>query len=236
MSLVVRDLAVFYGDMAAVHGIDLEVGGGECVALVGSNGAGKTSALQAIAGLVSPSRGTVTLDGEDVLNLSTSARVHRGLVLCPENRRLFPTMTVTENLQLGVSASHLPRSDFYSRFSEMVDMFPILGDRRNQDAGTLSGGEQQMLAIARALISRPKLLLLDEPTMGLAPMMVQLILEKVTDIVASGCSVIISEQNVADTLRVSDRAYVMEAGQIVLSGISSDVATDETTKAAILGA
>jgi branched-chain amino acid transport system ATP-binding protein len=220
--------------MVAVREVSLEIAAGEFVALVGSNGAGKTTTLRAVTGLLRPRRGTVELDGRRIDGLPPASIVRQGIAHVPEGRQLFPTMTVRENLELGACT---PESR--ARRAETMDrvcaLFPRLAERRSQQAGTLSGGEQQMCAIGRGLMSRPRLLLLDEPSLGLAPVMVRLIFETLRGINAEGTTVLLVEQNVRQALELSARAYVLESGRIALSGRRDELLRNDAVKRAYLG-
>ena len=235
MSLLeVRDLEVRYGGIQAVRGISLSVGEGELVSLIGANGAGKTSTLGAIGGLLKPAAGSLRYAGEDLLRLPAHERVARGLALVPEGRGIFPRLTVLENLQMG-AYSRRDRDGIRADLERMLALFPRLAERRLQLAGTLSGGEQQMLAIARALMSRPRLLLLDEPSMGLAPILVEQIFAIIRQIVSEGVALLLVEQNARQALEIASRAYVMESGGITLSGPAAELAADPRVRAAYLG-
>jgi branched-chain amino acid transport system ATP-binding protein len=231
--LEVRGLEVRYGGIRAVKGIDLTVEQGELVCLIGANGAGKSSTLRAIAGLIPTASGTVRYAGRDLAGTRAFERVRAGLVMVPEGRGVFPQLTVNENLAMGAYA----RSDSAvgSDRERMFGLFPRLRERRTQTAGTLSGGEQQMLAIARALMSRPKLLLLDEPSMGLAPIVVERIFEVVREINQGGVTVLLVEQNARAALGLAARAYVMESGLVTLSGPAAELAHDPKIIDAYLG-
>jgi branched-chain amino acid transport system ATP-binding protein len=234
MSLLsVHGLKVAYGGIQAVRGIDLEVAEGELVCLIGANGAGKSSTLKGIMGLAHP-RGEVLLAGERLHKLPTHAIAARGLALVPEGRGVFGRLTVAENLDMGAYARR-DRAGIQADLARAYDLFPRLAERRAQLAGTLSGGEQQMLAIARALMGRPRLLLLDEPSMGLAPLMVRKIYETIAMIAAEGVTLLLVEQNAHLALKVSQRAYVMESGEITLSGSSVELAANPRVRAAYLG-
>jgi branched-chain amino acid transport system ATP-binding protein len=223
-----------YGDLTAVRDVSLEVRPGEIVALIGSNGAGKTTTLRAICGLVPLRGGRIELDGSSIAGRPPSAIVAGGLAHVPEGRQLFPTMTVLENLELGARtpASRRRRAETLER---VIALFPRLGERRGQLAGTLSGGEQQMTAIGRALMARPRLLLLDEPSLGLAPVVVTSIFENLRAINRDGVAILLVEQNVLRALRLSHRAYVLENGTVVLEGSSYQLLADEAVKRAYLG-
>ena len=231
--LKVQDIHVYYGAIHAIKGITLEVWMGEIVTLIGANGAGKSTTLNTIAGLLRPRQGTVELNGAPIQGLGASRTVGMGLSLCPEGRRIFQQMTVRENLEMGAytrSAAEIPDS-----LAEMFERFPRLKEREKQIAGTLSGGEQQMLAMARALMSRPRLLMLDEPSMGLAPILVEQIFSIITELHASGVTVLLVEQNAQMALQVADRAYVMETGLITMQGSASDLLHNDAVRRAYLG-
>ena len=234
MSLLsVRGLKVAYGGIQAVRGIDFEVAEGELVCLIGANGAGKSSTLKGVMGLAHP-RGEVLFAGERLHKLPTHAIACLGLALVPEGRGIFGRLTVAENLDMGAYTRN-DKVGVQADLSRAYELFPRLAERSGQLAGTLSGGEQQMLAIARALMGRPRLLLLDEPSMGLAPLMVMKIYETIAAIAREGVTILLVEQNANLALRVSQRAYVMESGAITLSGAASDLASDSQVRAAYLG-
>lgn len=234
MSLLsVRDLTVHYGGIEAVRGISLDVHAGELVSLIGANGAGKTSTMGALGGLLH-SGGTLSYDGVDLSRLPTHERVGRGLALVPEGRGIFAKLTVLENLQMGAYC-RTDRMHIKHDLAQQLVQFPRLAERRDQLAGTLSGGEQQMLAIARALMSRPKLLLLDEPSMGLAPILVEQIFRLIEQIASEGVAVLLVEQNARQALDIAQRAYVMESGLITLSGEARALAADPRVREAYLG-
>ena len=231
-------LSARYGAVAALRAVSLEVRAGELVALIGANGAGKSTLLRAIAGLVAPTAGRVALDGRDVTGQAPEAMIRAGVALVPERRRVFAPLTVLDNLELGGYA--LPRGrDFRSRLEAGVEeayrLFPVLRRRRDQLAGTLSGGEQQMLAIGRALMTRPRLLLCDEPSLGLAPLVVAEIMRLLSTLREAGTTILLVEQNARMALRSADRAYVLEVGSVVLSGAATDLLEDDQLKAAYLG-
>ena len=223
-----------YGDLVAVRDVSLEVHAGELVALIGSNGAGKTTTLRAICGLIRPRRGVVEFDGARIETLSSSAIVARGIAHVPEGRQLFPSMTVKENLELGARTreSRAVRAETLER---VYTLFPRLAERHAQLAGTLSGGEQQMAAIGRALMARPRILMLDEPSLGLAPVVVTAIFENLVTINRDGTTVLLVEQNVLRALRLCARAYVLENGTITLAGPRDELLADERIKQAYLG-
>ena len=230
--LEVRDLAVHFGVINAIKSISFEVNEGEIVTLIGANGAGKTTTLRALSGLKKPSAGTITLEGRDITALSAQDRVRRGMSHVPEGRRIFPDMTVLENLELG---AFLRKDVVAGDYDEVYQRFPILSERRRQLAGTLSGGEQQMLAMGRALMAKPKVLLLDEPSMGLAPLLVQEIFDIIVSINKAGTTVLLVEQNANIALQIANRAYVLETGSVVLSGPASELAETEEVRRAYLG-
>jgi branched-chain amino acid transport system ATP-binding protein len=235
--LTVEDLYVRYGAIQAVSGMSLRVEQGEVVALLGSNGAGKTTTLRAIAGLLRPARGRITFRGVDLARVRPHAIVQQGLAHCPEGRHIFATMTVEENLDLGAYMRRGPRLAGYLREGKerAFRLFPILAERRRQVAGTLSGGEQQMLSIARALMARPTLLALDEPSMGLAPIMVKTIFRTLREITEEGVTVLLVEQNARAALRLARRAYVLETGRITAQGTAQELLRDEALVASYLG-
>ncbi|MBK7821331.1 MAG: ABC transporter ATP-binding protein [Tessaracoccus sp.] len=230
--LEVKDLQVHFGVINAIKGISFEVPKGKIVTLIGANGAGKTTTLRTLSGLKRPTKGTVTLDGADITKLSPQDRVRRGMSQVPEGRRIFPEMTVLENLELG---AFLRKDAVAADFDEVYGRFPRLAERRKQLAGTLSGGEQQMLAMGRALMAKPSVLLLDEPSMGLAPLLVQEIFDIIVAINKTGTTVLLVEQNANIALQIADLAYVMETGSIVLSGEAKALAQTDEVKRAYLG-
>lgn len=231
----VRDLVVHYGVINALKGISLTVNEGEIVTLIGANGAGKSTTLRTISGLIRPTSGSIIFNGEDITKLSAPQRVGLGISQAPEGRRIFSDMTVLENLELG-AYMRKDRHNVAADIEDIYQKFPILGDRRKQAAGTLSGGEQQMLAIGRALMSRPKILLLDEPSLGLAPLIVKNIFGIIREINSAGTTVLLVEQNAGMALAVADRAYVLETGHIALSGAGEELLkSDEIIKAYLGG-
>ena len=232
--LVLDKLAVSYGEIRAVKGIDITVGKGELVCLIGTNGAGKTTTLKGICGLQPVRSGTIRYDGDDVTGLPAFALVRRGLAMVPEGRGVFGGLTIEENLAMGAYIRR-DRDGVAADLASIYTLFPRLHERRKQTAGTMSGGEQQMLAIGRALMSRPKLLLLDEPSMGLAPLMVQKVFETVLAVSRSGVTILLIEQNAKLALEVSSRGYVMESGEITLHGDSKTLLHDPKVRAAYLG-
>ncbi len=231
--LKVSDLHVYYGAIHAIKGINLEVFKGEIVTLIGANGAGKSTTLNTVAGLLRPRQGSITLDGVQVDGTGASRMVYKGLSLCPEGRRVFQHMTVKENLEMG--AFSRPNEEIAASIEDMFSRFPRLKEREKQIAGTLSGGEQQMLAMARALMSRPKLLMLDEPSMGLAPILVDQIFGIIQELHAGGATILLVEQNAQMALSVADRAYVMETGLITMSGKAADLLKNDDVRKAYLG-
>jgi branched-chain amino acid transport system ATP-binding protein len=224
----------YYGDLQALFGVSLEVRDNEIVALVGANAAGKTTTIRVASGLVAPHRGTVSFEGQNLAAVPAHRRVALGIVQVPEGRRLFPFMTVAENLMLGAHPEHA-RADRAATLAYVYGLFPVLADRRTQLAGSLSGGEQQMCAIGRALMARPRLLMLDEPTLGLAPVLVSKIFETVRTINADGVTVLLVEQNVRQALSLAHRACVLESGHLVLAGPARELLADERLKRAYLG-
>ena len=232
--LVVSGLQVAYGGIRAVKGVDFEVAAGELVALIGANGAGKTTTLKALAGILTPAQGHVRYNGRDITAVAPHQRVAAGMALVPEGRGVFPRLTVDENLAMGAYSRHDPVTVREDR-ERMFALFPRLAERHLQLAGTLSGGEQQMLAIARALMGRPRLLLLDEPSLGLAPLMVQKIFETIVAVARAGVTLLLVEQNARLALEVAQRAYVMESGRVALTGPASRLAADPQVRQAYLG-
>jgi len=232
--LEIRDLHVHFGVIHAIKGISITVNEGEIVTLIGANGAGKTTTLRTISGLKKPSSGSILLNGKDITGTSAQERVKMGISQVPEGRRIFSNMTVLENLELGAYLRR-DKSEITKDLAMVYERFPILADRKKQAAGTLSGGEQQMLAMGRALMSRPKLLCLDEPSMGLAPLLVQEIFDIIRDINKKGTTILLVEQNASMALQIANRAYVMETGSIVLSGTGNELMQSEDIKKAYLG-
>ena len=232
--LEVRDLEVCYGVIRALHGISFEVNKGEIVTLIGANGAGKTTTMQSVVGLIPKHAGTVMFDGCDITKTPCHKIVHLGMTQVPEGRRIFQELTVYENLLMG-AYSMKDQSGFKKDLEAIYARFPRLAERKSQIAGTLSGGEQQMLAIGRALMSHPKLLMLDEPSMGLSPILVDQVFEIIKDINKDGTTVLLVEQNAGKSLAISDRAYVLENGKIVLSGTGEELASSEMVRKAYLG-
>jgi branched-chain amino acid transport system ATP-binding protein len=232
--LELKSIDAGYGSFQALFGVNLEVRAGEAVGVIGPNGAGKTTLMRAISGLIRPTSGSIAIEGTDVLATQPHRIISLGIAHVPEHRRLFPRLTVEDNLKMG---AYMPaaRAKFAERLEFVFNLFPRMKERRHQMAGTMSGGEQQMCAIGRALMSNPKLLLLDEPSAGLAPVVVQQVFELVKRIRASGLTVLIVEQNVQQVLRIVDRAYLLEAGSIRSSGTSAEMKSTDTIKQAYLG-
>ena len=233
--LALDDVSAHYGGVQALKGVSLRVEQGEVVTLIGANGAGKTSTLAAISGLLPPTSGTISLDGKDLAGVPAHRRVTMGISQAPEGRHVFPGMTVMENLEMGAYARRAARGALKPDLDRVFDLFPRLAERRDQAGGTLSGGEQQMLAMGRALMARPRLLLLDEPSMGLAPKLVTQIFDIVREINDQGTTVLLVEQNASQALQRANRAYVMEAGRIVRSADAATLLEDESVRAAYLG-
>jgi branched-chain amino acid transport system ATP-binding protein len=219
--LGIRDLRVSYGAIEVIHGVSLDVAAGECVALIGANGAGKSSTLKAICGLVPVRAGSIQFEGRDITNQSGHAIVRSGITMCPEGRQVFPQMSVLQNLRMGAYTRTDNEQD--ADLDRMMDMFPILRERQTQAAGKLSGGEQEMLAIARALMARPRICLFDEPSLGLAPKIVASVFETLAKIKAMGMTILLVEQNSMMALNLADRAYLFEAGRIVMDGAAKEL-------------
>ena len=232
--LKVRDLSVHYGKIKAVRNIDMEIAKGEIVSLIGANGAGKSTTLRTISGLLKPKTGSITFLGQDIAGVRAHEIVKKGISQVPEGRRVFAEMTVMENLDLGAFVRK-DKAGIQQDLKHVFELFPRLEERKNQSAGTLSGGEQQMLAMGRALMSRPKLLLLDEPSMGLAPLLIKEIFNIIVDINKSGTTVLLVEQNANMALSIANRAYVLETGRITLSGSAKELAASEDVRKAYLG-
>jgi branched-chain amino acid transport system ATP-binding protein len=231
--LSLSDVDTYYGEIRILQGVSLQVGEGELVCLLGGNASGKSTTLKTILGIVRPRNGTVEFDGEDVTDRPTSYRISRGIAIVPENRRLFAPMTVYENLEMG---AYLRGKDGFDEALERVfGLFPVLKDRRKQLAGTLSGGEQQMVAMGRALMSQPKLLLMDEPSMGLAPILVERNFEIIKQVHEAGVAVLVVEQNANVSLSIADRGYVLQTGRIVLADTAKALLANEDLKKAYLG-
>lgn len=232
--LEVKDLTVYYGMICALKGISFEVNQGEIVTLIGANGAGKTTTMQSVMGLIPSRSGSVVYDGHDITKTPAHSIVHLGMTQVPEGRRVFQELTVYENLLMGAYIEKDSKK-VKAAIEEIYDRFPRLGERKNQIAGTLSGGEQQMLAMGRALMSKPKLLMLDEPSMGLSPLLVDQVFAIIQEIHKSGTTILLVEQNANKSLAISDRAYVLETGNIVLTGTGKELLASEEIKKAYLG-
>ena len=234
MSLLkVEDIHVYYGAIHAIKGISFEVNEGEIVTLIGANGAGKSTSLNTIAGLLKPRSGHITFDGKNIVGTPASKMVSLGMALCPEGRRVFQQMTVRENLEMGGYTR--PASEIDASLEDVFKRFPRLKEREKQISGTLSGGEQQMLAMGRALMSKPKLLMLDEPSMGLAPILVEQIFDIIKELHKAGTTILLVEQNARKALQIADRAYVLETGNITLSGTGAELAKSDEVRKAYLG-
>ena len=230
--LKIKDLKVNYGGIEAVKGVSFDVPEGEIVTLIGANGAGKSSTLRAIAGLVKPAAGSIEFNGEDITAKEPNAIVSKGITLVPEGRKIFPNLTVLENLRIG---AYLRNNDLTEDINWVYDLFPRLKERSWQEGGTLSGGEQQMLAVGRALMSRPKIIMMDEPSLGLAPIIVRGIFDIIKEINARGVTVLLIEQNANMALKTAHAGYVLETGRITMSGTGAELLADEKVKAAYLG-
>lgn len=232
--LKIENVSVSYGRAPVLFDIDLMVNEGEVVAILGSNGAGKSTLLRAASGALAPRSGSIHFDGKEIGGLPTHQIVARGMAHCPEGRRLFSGLTVEQNLHLGARSKEA-RKSASATLNEVYDLFPVLKERKSQMAGSMSGGEQQMCAIGRALMAKPKLLLLDEPSLGLAPLVIQEVFDVIRRVSGSGVTVLIVEQNVAQTLDVVDRAYVIERGRVVLQGTAIEMKNDKNVQRAYLG-
>ena len=231
--LRLRGVNTYYGQMHILQDVNLDVGAGELVCLLGGNASGKSTTLKTILGIVPPRSGSVVLEGSDVTRYSTARRIESGLAIVPENRRLFGPMTVLENLEMG--AYLRPRADLREDLDRVFTIFPLLAERRKQLAGTLSGGEQQMVAMGRALMARPKLMLMDEPSMGLAPILVERSFEVIQQVHEAGVAMLVVEQNANVSLSIADRGYVLSTGRIVLEGKASELIQHEELRKAYLG-
>ena len=234
MSLLkVEDVHVYYGAIHAIKGISFEVNQGEIVTLIGANGAGKSTTLNTVVGLLRPRSGHIEFDGKSIVGFPASKMVSLGMALCPEGRRIFQQMSVRENLEMGGYSR--PAAEIQESMDDVFHRFPRLKEREKQVAGTLSGGEQQMLAMGRALMSKPKLLMLDEPSMGLAPILVEQIFDIIKELHAAGTTILLVEQNAQMALSIADRAYVLGTGRITMSGSAADVLADDRVRATYLG-
>ena len=232
--LKIRDLSVHYGKIKAVRQIDMDIAQGEIVSLIGANGAGKSTTLRALSGLVKAAGGSVEFEGRNITGWNAKAIVEAGISHCPEGRQIFPRMTVMENLELGAYTRKDTRN-LSVEYDRIFEYFPVLAQRRSQLGGTLSGGEQQMLAIGRALMSKPKLLLLDEPSLGLAPLLVEKIFEIIQNINREGMTVLLIEQNAWQALNIANRGYVMETGSVAVTGAASELLHNDHVRRAYLG-
>ena len=232
--LKIRDLSVHYGKIKAVRQIDMDIAQGEIVSLIGANGAGKSTTLRALSGLVKAAGGSVEFVGKDITGWSAKAIVEAGISHCPEGRQIFPRMTVMENLELG-AYTRKDTKNLSVEYDRIFEYFPVLAQRRSQMGGTLSGGEQQMLAIGRALMSKPKLLLLDEPSLGLAPLLVEKIFEIIQNINREGMTVLLIEQNAWQALNIANRGYVMETGSVAVTGAAAELLHNDHVRRAYLG-
>ena len=234
MSLLkVDDIHVYYGAIHAIKGVSFEVNEGEIVTLIGANGAGKSTTLNTVAGLLRPRAGSITFDGKNLAAIPANKTVSLGMALCPEGRRIFQQMTVRENLEMGGFTRN--KAEIPASMDEMFQRFPRLKEREKQIAGTLSGGEQQMLAIARAMMSKPRLLMLDEPSMGLAPILVEQIFDIIKELHAAGVTILLVEQNAQMALSIADRAYVLETGTVSKTGPADELLHDDAVRKAYLG-
>ena len=232
--LEIKDLEVYYGVIRAIKGISFEVNKGEVIALIGANGAGKTTILHTITGLLSPKKGSVIYEGTDITKIPAHKIVSLGMAHVPEGRRVFADLSVYENLKMG-AYTRKDKNEVEETLEKVYERFPRLKERKNQMAGTLSGGEQQMLAMGRALMSKPKIILMDEPSMGLSPILVNEIFDIIQEVSKSGTTVLLVEQNAKKALSIADRAYVLETGKIVLDGKAEDLLNDDSIKKAYLG-
>ena len=232
--LEIKDLEVYYGMIQAIKGISFEVNEGEVIALIGANGAGKTTILHTISGLIAPKKGSITFEGQEITKIPAHKIVENGLAQVPEGRRVFPSLSVLQNLKLG-AYTRKDKKEIDDTLKMIYERFPRLEERKNQPAGTLSGGEQQMLAMGRALMSKPRIILMDEPSMGLSPIFVNEIFDIIKQVSASGTTVLLVEQNAKKALSIADRGYVLETGKIVKEGKASDLLNDEALKKAYLG-
>jgi branched-chain amino acid transport system ATP-binding protein len=233
--LRLTDVSTFYGTFQAVRGVSLEVDSGEVVTLLGANGAGKSTLLRTISGLLRPASGTILFKDEPIQRSTSNAIVALGISHCPEGRMLFPQMPVYKNLELGAYVRRRDKNLIEEMRQQVYDLFPKLKERRKQAAGTLSGGEQQMLAIGRALMSKPRLLMLDEPSLGLAPLVVMQIMDTLAAIKERGLAILLVEQNAAESLRIANRGYVIESGRVVVEGTRQELTNDEKVKQSYLG-
>lgn len=232
--LEVKNIKVYYGNINAIKDISFEVNEGEIVTLIGANGAGKSSILNTVAGLIKPKSGDIIFDGQGIIGIPAHKIVSKGMALCPEGRRIFQQLSVKENLEMGSYTR--PANEVSESIEKVYELFPRLKERYKQIAGTLSGGEQQMLAMGRALMSKPRLMMLDEPSMGLAPILVEQIFDIIKNLHKSGTTILLVEQNAQMALSIADRGYVMETGRIVTGGTGKELLRDDAVKKAYLGA
>ena len=232
--LEIKDLEVYYGMIQAIKGISFEVNEGEVIAQIGANGAGQPTILHTISGLIAPKKGSITFEGQEITKIPAHKIVENGLAQVPEGRRVFPSLSVLQNLKLG-AYTRKDKKEIDDTLKMIYERFPRLEERKNQPAGTLSGGEQQMLAMGRALMSKPRIILMDEPSMGLSPIFVNEIFDIIKQVSASGTTVLLVEQNAKKALSIADRGYVLETGKIVKEGKASDLLNDEAVKKAYLG-
>lgn len=232
--LEIKDLEVYYGMIQAIKGISFEVNEGEVIALIGANGAGKTTILHTISGLIAPKKGSITFEGQEITKIPAHKIVENGLAQVPEGRRVFPSLSVLQNLKLG-AYTRKDKKEIDDTLKMIYERFPRLEERKNQPAGTLSGGEQQMLAMGRALMSKPRLIVMDEPSMGLSPIFVNEIFDIIRVVSEGGTTVLLVEQNAKKALSIADRAYVLETGKITMSGKAEDLLNDEAVQKAYLG-
>jgi branched-chain amino acid transport system ATP-binding protein len=234
--LSLKNISVKYGSFAAVHGLNIEVKEGEIVVLLGSNGAGKSTTFRAISGLNKPAEGEVLFEGKSLNKVSADKIVQLGIGQCPEGRKLFPAMSVQENLRMGAFVHRRKKDEIKKSLQHFYELFPILHDKKDDAAGSLSGGQQQMLAIGRALMSKPKLMLLDEPSVGLAPLIVEQMFEVIQQINREGTTILLAEQNANAALKIADKGYVFESGSIVLQGTSQELFANDEVRKAYIGA
>lgn len=234
--LSLKNISVKYGSFAAIHDINIEVKEGEIVVLLGSNGAGKSTTFRTISGLSKPSGGEILFEGKSLNKVSADKIVQLGIGQCPEGRKLFPAMSVQENLRMGAYVHRRKKDEIKKSLEHVYDLFPILRDKKDDAAGSLSGGQQQMLAIGRALMSKPKLMLLDEPSVGLAPLIVEQMFEVIQQINREGTTILLAEQNANAALKIADKGYVFENGSIVLQGTSADLFANDEVRKAYIGA
>jgi branched-chain amino acid transport system ATP-binding protein len=234
--LELNDVHCNIGKHEVIDGVSLRVEEGELICMLGANGAGKSSLFKTVSGLIRPTQGTIAFESEFIQKKNPEKIVRMGISLCPEGRRLFPTLSIKKNLMMGAYTRYRQKKEIAQTLREVYDLFPILEERSDQDAGTLSGGEQQMLAIGRALMSKPRLLLLDEPSLGLAPLIVKKIMETIESINRGGVTILLSEQNASMALAISSRGYVMENGRLVMAGSAEELANNEEVRKAYIGA